>query len=510
MAEFDDPLLLSVLMDAAVDAIVIADASGEILRTNRAAAALFQHDPDAMIGQNVSMLMPEEMANRHGGIMAHHLTTGERAILDKSRDVIGLRADGTTFPLLLSLGRGETADGAIFVSIMHDRSHRRAMEQASERSQRMDAIGRMTGGIAHDFNNLLTVVIGNLELLENADLPDRQRNLLADALSAAEMGADLTSRLTIFARNSDLKPTVIDLGAQLRQSLGLLQHTIGSHCTIKTKADPNLWPMRADATQLQTAILNMAMNSQDAMKNGGVLSLEAQNIDIDDTYVAQELGVVPGRYVRLSVSDTGQGMTPDERAHALEPFFTTKPVGYGTGLGLPMVYGFVKQSGGHLTIYSELDEGTTVSLYFPVWEGELGALDAREADHPDAKSTPRNRIALIAEDDEKLRRLTETRLTELGFDCRSAGTADEAWEMLAQMTDVALVFSDMVMPGSMSGYDLAKRIAKERPDVAVLLTSGFSESVLRDRWAGDEFKMLRKPYRQADLQRAVYAVLEIE
>lgn len=510
MAEFDDPMLLRVLMDAAVDAIIIADANGKMLRVNRAAAALFRHDPAAMIGQNVSILMPEEMANQHDGIMGHHMVTGERSILDKARDVIGLRADGTTFPLLLSLGRGETDNGAIFVSIMHDRSHRRAMERASERSQRMDAIGRMTGGIAHDFNNLLTVVIGNLELLENADLPDRQRNLLSDALSAAELGADLTSRLTIFARNSEFKPVPIDLNQQLSQSLGLLRHTIGSHCTIKTKAEPKLWQMSADPTLLQTAILNMAMNSQDAMKDGGVLSLEAQNIDIDDTYVAQELGVVPGRYVRLSVSDTGQGMTPDERAHALEPFFTTKPVGHGTGLGLPMVYGFVKQSGGHLTIYSELGEGTTVSLYFPALERDEGTMGATEATQIDATDAPQMRVALIAEDDEKLRRLTETRLTALGFDCRSAGTADDAWEMLADMADVALVFSDMVMPGMMSGYDLAKRIATERPEVAVLLTSGFSEAVLHDRWVGDEFKMLRKPYRQADLERAVYAVLEIE
>ncbi len=506
MTEFDDPMLLNILLDAAVDAIIIADADGLMLRANRAAAELFRHAPEKMIGQNVSMLMPGDIASRHGGFLNHHLTTGERSILDKAREVTGLRGDGTTFPLLLSLGRGDTDQGPVFVSIMHDRTHRHAMQKASERSQRMDAIGRMTGGIAHDFNNLITVVIGNLELLEKANLSERQRNLLSDALSAAELGADLTSRLTVFARNSEYKPTPIDLHQQLTQSLGLLRHTIGSHCTIKTKSDPNLWPMAADPTQLQTAILNMAMNSQDAMTQGGVLSLEAQNIDIDAIYVAQELGVVPGRYVRLSVSDTGQGMTPDECAHALEPFFTTKPAGHGTGLGLSMVYGFVKQSGGHLTIYSELGQGTTVSLYFPA----LGkaATEAAGAKQPGSESAPPSRIALIAEDDEKLRRLSETRLKAIGFECRSAATADEAWSMLEKMPDVTLVFSDMVMPGTMSGYDLAKRIANERPEVAVLLTSGFSESVLRDRWAGDEFKMLRKPYRQVDLERAVYAVLE--
>lgn len=508
MADFDDPTLFGVLMDAAVDAIIIADANGRMLRANGAAGALFQYAPEAMVGQNVDILMPEEMAKHHGGFLAHHLKTGERSILDKARDVIGRRADGTTFPLLLSLGRSETDKGVIFVSVLHDQSARRAFEQAAERSQRMDAIGRMTGGIAHDFNNLLTVVIGNLELLENADLPDRQRALLSDALSAAEIGADLTSRLSIFARNSDLQPSIIKLDEQLAQSVGLLQHTIGSHCEIMTKADPDLWPMAVDATQLQTTILNLAMNSQDAMQDGGVLSLEAQNVDIDDKYVAQEVDVVPGRYVRLTVSDTGQGMTPEERGHALEPFFTTKPPGHGTGLGLSMVYGFVKQSGGHLTIYSEPGEGTTISLYFPALDEDAAPLvPSQEGDHISAKTAGKG-IILIVEDNEKLRRLSKLRLTALGFECETAATADEAWVMLAEMQDVALVFSDVVMSGTMSGYDLAKRIVRERPEIPVLLTSGFSESVLQDRWAGDEFRMLRKPYRQADLESAVQAVLE--
>ncbi|MBY4893872.1 response regulator [Rhodobacteraceae bacterium N5(2021)] len=508
MAEFDDPTLFGIVMDAAVDAIVISDAKGKLLQANDAAGILFQHAPEDLVGKDVALLMPNDLAEKHGDFMNHHMATGQQSVLGKSRRLVGKRADGSTFPLLLSLGSGETENGVVFVSIMHDCSDFRAMEQATERSQRMDAIGRMTGGIAHDFNNLLTVIIGNLELLESADLPDRQRRLLSDALSAAELGADLTSRLTVFARNSELEPTVLDLGKQLDQSMGLLRHTIGSHCEITTSASPDLWSMAADATQLQTAILNLVMNSQDAMTSGGTIALDAQNVEIDDTYVAQELGVVTGRYVRLSVSDTGKGMTPDERAHALEPFFTTKAVGYGTGLGLPMVYGFVKQSGGHLTIYSEPGEGTTISLYFPALAADQHTPDAPRAARPDPLAATGGGVVLIVEDDEKLRRLSKTRLTDLGYRCLTAETADVAWDILAERDDVVLVFSDMVMPGKMSGYDLAKRIAKERPEIAVLLTSGFSESVLRDRWAGEEFRMLRKPYRQAELERAVHAVLD--
>lgn len=510
MTEIDDPALLSILMDAAVDAIVVTDGDGRILRANRAAAEMFQRDSKAMIGADVGLLMPADMASRHGGLMAHHMLTGEHRVLGRSRDVEGIRADGTKVPILLSLGRADTDSGAIFVSILHDQTEQRAMQEAAERSQKMDAIGRMTGGIAHDFNNLLTVIIGNLELLDMADLTERQRGLLADALSAADMGADLTSRLSVFARKSDLKATAIRLDEQVEQSLALMRHTIGTHCRITARQQPGIWPVAADASQLQTAILNLAMNSQDAMEEGGVLSIETQNVSIDDTYLAQELDVAPGRYVRLTVADTGRGMTPEERSRALEPFFTTKAAGHGTGLGLPMVYGFVKQSGGYLTIYSEPGEGTSVSLYFPALEYDEITKQPPKPLRTTVRSVDRMQRILIVEDDEKLRRLTEERLAALGFVCVAAETADEAWDMLARDESIALVFSDMVMPGTMSGFDLAQRIARERPEVAVLLTSGFSETVLNDRWVGSDLKILRKPYRMADLEAAVYEALGSE
>lgn len=507
MGEIDDTLLLNALMKAAVDAMVISDEQGRILRVNQAAARLFQRDHDALIGENVSILMPEILAEQHAGFMKHHMETGNRKIIGRSRDVLGARSDGTTVPLLLSIGRADTDHGAIFVSIMQDKTDRHTMEEAVARSQRLDAIGRMTGGLSHDFNNLLTVIIGNLELLENADLTDRQRSMLADALSAAELGADVTSRLTAFARKSELQASVIDLNDQLGKSLALLQHSIGKHCKITAQSQPGLWPVMADAAQLQTAILNLAMNSQDAMPEGGILALETQNVTIDDEFMAQELDVVPGQYVRLSVSDTGQGMTATERAHALEPFFTTKAAGHGTGLGLSMVYGFVKQSGGYLTLYSEQGNGTTVALYFPALGQQNDTPGQDEAATEAVHIAPASGTILIVEDDANLRRLTKTRLSALGFDCMTCDTADAAWDVVSKGADIALVFTDMVMPGKLTGYDLAQRIAEAYPDIPVLLTSGFSETVMRDRWVGPEFPMLRKPYRQADLERAIYAVL---
>ncbi len=508
MPNMDDSALLRAMMEAAVDAIVISDASGTILRANAAASDLFGRNHDDMVGQDVGILMPGAIARLREAFGDTRMGGAKNSIIGTAREVDGERADGSTVPLLISVGRAEADDGPIFVSIMHDLTQRRSMEVAAERSQRMDAIGRMTGGIAHDFNNLLTVVIGNLELLGNADLSERHRTMLRDALSAAELGADVTSRLTAFARNSDLKPRPTDLGEEVEQSLGLLRHTIGSHCEIKAELDPALWPVSLDPSKFQTAILNLAMNSQDAMPDGGALTLDAQNAEIDDSYVAQELGVEPGRYVRVSVSDTGHGMPQQDRDRALEPFFTTKPAGEGTGLGLSIVYGFVKQSGGHLTIYSEPGEGTIVSLYFPVIEGRDVEHRVPRTELHGTANVGTNRTVLIVEDDERLRRLTVLRLTELGFTCVSAETADAAWTLLETEGDVSVVFADMVMPGAMSGYDLARRIAAERPQVAVLLTSGFSESVLQDRYIGNEFRMLRKPYRQEELEAAILALLD--
>lgn len=507
MSSVDDGALLVALLDAAVDAIIVSDQTGKISRTNQAAADLFRLTRDAMLGQNLRMLMPADMSVRHDGFMHHHLETGEERIIGIGRDVEGLRGDGTVFPLHLSVGKTEIAGEITFVGILHDLTRRRAAEDALVRSQRMDAIGRMTGGIAHDFNNLLTVIIGNLELLEMTETQAKSAVLISDALGAAELGADLTSRLLMFSRKSALHPEAIDLPETVEQSMALLRRTIGAHCVVDTSISDDLWQIQADPMQLQTAILNLALNAQDAMPHGGRISIEARNAVVDDNYLAQDVDVSLGDYVRLSVSDTGQGMTPEERERALEPFYTTKPIGKGTGLGLSMVYGFVRQSGGHLAIYSELGQGTTVSLYFPALVVDQGAKDA-----PDPETLPSlviagERLVLVVEDDPAVRRLSEARIIELGFKCIAAASGDEAVKIIEARDDISIVFSDLVMPGKLSGYDLAKLVSARRPQIKILLTSGFSEGMLRDGRIGPEFAILRKPYRQADLAKAIRTVL---
>ncbi len=505
MQALDDQAVLYALLDAALDGIIIADTGGRIIRTNPMAAELFGRTLEELTGANITTLMPDAIAQAHQGYMDHHLQTGEQQVLGMRRPVEGQRADGSTFPVQVALGKAQIEGQAVFVATLHDLSLRRAAEEAAARSQRMDAIGRMTGGIAHDFRNLLTVVIGNLELLDPALPPEKIEERIADALAAAELGADLTSRLVGFSRKQPMKAEQIDLNEGVETAMGLLKHTLSSRCTVEYVAGSDLWPVEIDPSQLQTAILNLALNSQQAMPDGGRIFIETRNIEIDDSYMAQELDVAQGKYVRLSVSDGGEGMSDENRAIALEPFFTTKPPGQGTGLGLSMVYGFVKQSGGHVTLYSEPGQGTTVALYFPVANQRAGTETAELAML--ARPSTAGKTILVVEDDDRLRRLSEARLNALGFRCHTAPNADQGWVMLQELADIDLVFTDMVMPGTMSGYDLAERIATQRPSLPVLITSGFSETLLKEGTVPRGMAVLRKPYRQSDLAEAVFAAL---
>lgn len=508
LTDVDDRELLVALLDAAVDAIIVSDKLGVIVRANQAAADLFRYPLDKFAGKNVRVLMPAAMAARHDGFMHHHLDTGEKRIIGIGRDVEGLRGDGSVFPLHLSVGKAEIEGEIAFVAILHDQTRRKAAEEAAARSQRLDAIGRMTGGIAHDFNNLLTVIIGNLELLDMAETSNKSKGLISDALQAAELGADLTSRLMVFSRQSPLRPQAIDLNEAVNQSLAMLKRTIRENCHLAVALADDVWPAHTDPSQLQTAILNLVINAQDAMPSGGKIILESCNAVIDDDYVAQEAEASPGNYVKLSISDTGTGMSPETRKRALEPFFTTKPLGQGTGLGLSAVYGFVKQSGGHMTIYSEEGQGTTISLYFPAAVAAGIAPTPAQTDAAPVTVIGTGQTVLVVEDDPGVMRLSQSRISNLGFTCITAPSADAAWDILTTRDDIALIFADLVMPGTMSGYDLAKRLSVERPQIKILLTSGFSEGLVRYGRLGPEYQILRKPYRQADLARAIQAVLD--
>jgi signal transduction histidine kinase/DNA-binding response OmpR family regulator len=356
-------------------------------------------------------------------------------------------------------------------------AERAKAEEALRQAQKMEAVGQLTGGVAHDFNNLLTVIIGGLDTIRRAKPEDetRIRRALDMALQGAQRATSLTTRLLAFSRRQPLAPRPLDLNHLVRDMTDLLHRSLGEQVELEGVLAPRLWTIEADQNQLESAILNLAVNARDAMPGGGKLTIETGNTALDESYVAIDAEVIPGQYVMISVSDTGSGMSAETLAKAFEPFFTTKEVGRGTGLGLSMVYGFVKQSGGHVTIYSEVGEGTTVKLYFPRYLGgaradEVGA----EADAPRGSV---GEVVLLVEDNDDVRSYSAMILSELGYGVVEAADADAALAVLSGDQRIDLLFTDVVLPGR-SGRALADEAEKLRPGLKVLFTTGYSRNAI--------------------------------
>jgi PAS domain S-box-containing protein len=499
---------LQAVLDTAVDGIILIDANGSILTFNPACERLFGYQPSDVIGQNVKMLMPPAYSDHHDAYISNYKRTHDPKIIGIGREVFAQRKDGTVFPIYLSVGEARQEDQPIFVGIINDLTDRRATEDRLRRSQRMEAIGQLTGGIAHDFNNLLAIVLGNLELLlETADLSIDVRALALEAMDASERGAELVRRLLAFARKQQLEPRAFNLNERLPDIVQLLGRTLGEAVQIDTRGSEDLWEALADPTQVDDAIVNLAINARDAMPDGGNLIIETENVFLDSEYADQHLDVTAGEYVMLAVTDTGTGMTPDVAARALEPFFTTKPAGRGTGLGLSQVYGFVKQSGGHVSIYSESGHGTTVKLFLPrstMAEVELPPERARGGSLPNGSET-----ILVVEDNPDVRRLVRRQLTELGYSVHEAGNGPEALTLLRSRLPVDLMFTDIIMPEGMTGYELAGLARDSRPDLKILFTSGYTAiGAAQDHDRGD-VPLLSKPYRKSELAHFIRSALDV-
>ena len=375
-----------------------------------------------------------------------------------------------------------------------------------QQSQRLEAIGQLTGGVAHDFNNLLTVVMGNAELLvEQSEGQPAQRLLAEMIVSAAQRGASLTQQLLAFARKQALSPKPTDVNQLIAAMDPMLRRTLGEHIEIELIRAAGLWQGMVDQGQLENALLNLCLNARDAMRSGGRLTIETANTVIDQAYADTHADVKPGQYVLLAVSDTGQGIAPENLEQVFQPFFTTKEKGKGTGLGLAMVYGFVKQSAGHVNIYSELGLGTTVKLYLP---RALGA--SAEATKPGEPVVPvgGKETILVVEDDEMVRRYACQQLRSLGYRVIDVDNGVTALAMIGQRTDFDLLFTDVVMPGGMNGRALADAARELRPGLRVLYTSGYTENAIVHHGRLDPgVLLLAKPYRLADLARAIRAAL---
>lgn len=503
-----EELVLPTLLATTPDAVLVSDGDGIIQLSNAAAGKLFGYDPADFVGKSVNILMPRALAERHDGFIRRHLETGQKRVIGRGRIVEGQRRDGTTFPVHASVGQTTYLGAPVFVGVLHDLSKRANAEDALARSARLDAIGQMTVGIGHDFNNILTVVIGNLEMLRDRATAQIDHAMLDDALEAAKLGAVLTSDLNSFSRRSRTHFQVIDANAACRSAVSLIKRTFNARYDIVVELDETLPVVLADCTQLQAALINIALNARDAMPDGGTLFLGSDLVTIDDNYIAQELDVAQGTYVRISVTDTGMGMGPETQQRIFEPFFTTKPIGQGTGLGLAIVHGFVRQCDGHLTVYSEIGHGTTIALYFPTID--------------DAPTPPQNmrnlnirrdtagRTILVVEDNPQVRKLTSARIRELGYHVREADCGETAAEILRQVPDVDAVFTDLVLPGDIDGLKLARHIAQHYPELPVLLTSGYAEVILNHADEDIGHDILHKPYRQSDLSSALSSLFAKE
>jgi signal transduction histidine kinase len=477
-------------------------------------------------------------------------TGAGRALMDEAREIIGRMLDveyrtqadrRTRLEALASwLGYGVVGSGAMFLALaafaamnayrqmarlvgsrdelrasnrqlVEEGARREALADQLRQSQKMEAMGQLTGGLAHDFNNMLSVIIGSLTLIKRrlargeADVG----KYVDSALEAADRAANLTHRLLAFSRRQPLAPQPVDVNKLVAGMSDLLRRTIGEQIRVETVLAGGLWRTRVDRGELENAILNLAVNARDAMADGGRLTIETANCHLDDTYASAHVEVPAGQYVLVAVTDNGCGMPPDVRAMAFDPFFTTKGVGKGTGLGLSQVHGFVKQSGGHVKIYSEPGDGTTIKLYLPRFHGTEQAAMERSTDRP----MPRGDIdtlILVVEDDERARQVTAESLRELGYSVVHADGAASALEILAAHPDVRLLFTDIVMP-DVNGRKLAEEAVRRVPGIKVLYTTGYTPNAIVHNGIVDPgVQLISKPFTLEQLARKVHAVLDGE
>ncbi len=399
----------------------------------------------------------------------------------------------------LDIYKRQVSTGGFIIGVA-DQTERLHAEAIARQTQKMEAIGHLTGGVAHDFNNLLQIISATLDLTvvdQDVRGNSRLRGRLQDAIAAVERGARLTAQLLAFARRQALEPKSIDLGRVIRDMSDILRRTLGETIQVETIVVGGLWNTLADPNQIENVIINLAINARDAMPDGGKLTLEVANAHLDDLYAASHSEVTPGQYVMLAVTDTGTGMTPEVMNRVFEPFFTTKPEGKGTGLGLAQTYGFTKQSGGHIKIYSEINHGTTIKIYLP--RTRLEAEIIGKNDHPPAHGGSEH--ILVVEDDDGVRTAVVDMLVEMGYRVSHAANAESALALLKDQS-LDLIFTDVVMPGNTSTREFTRRAREMYPKVLVLYTSGYTQNaIVHNGKLDDDAVLLSKPYRKDELAR---------
>lgn len=496
------------VLDASPNAIIAIDSSGRITYVNPQTEVAFGYSRDELLGQTIERLLPRDAADRHVAQRSGVFARPRARALGIGLDLAGRRKDGTEFPVEISLTPVELDDGLHIFATVVDITARKAAENQLLQAQKLESIGRLAGGIAHDFNNVLFAIKGYAELLTE-DLgparrdrfdPDEALRSVEAINTAATRAASLTAQLLAFSRRQVVQPEVLELNAAVASIEPMLRPLIGAHVELVVRTGPGTGRLRADHSQLDQILVNLVINARDAMPDGGTITIETGNVDLDAAYALDHLEVVPGPYVYLTVSDTGLGMDLETREHIFEPFFTTKELGHGTGLGLATIYGVVRQAGGHIYLYSEPGLGSSFKLYFPRVDAPASAVQAPHL----PQSMTGSGAVMVVEDESSVREMTSVVLRRAGYDVTPVSDGAEA---LARLTDmespIDVLVTDVVMPG-MSGIDLAERVIDRLPAAGVVLLSGYNAETLDlNRVIQRGALFLSKPVTSTDLLDAV-------
>jgi PAS domain S-box-containing protein len=500
-------LLFNRLVSGIADyAIFMLDTDGRVLTWNKGAQRIKGYAPEEIIGRSLGVFYTPE--DRAAGI--HQQALRIAAATGKfEAESWRVRKDGTRFYANVVLDALRDDKGELFgyAKITRDMTERRAMEEQLAQSQKLEAVGLLTGGVAHDFNNLLTVIIGNLDIIAHAaSTPERRARAVELAKRSAQRAATLTQQLLAFSRRQPLNPKPEDVNRLVAGASELLRPLLGESIALETVLSGGLWLTDVDANQLESALVNLALNARDAMPGGGKLTIETANAHLDEMYRSQgNLDVALGQYVQICVTDTGTGMDKDVLNHAFEPFYTTKPIGQGTGLGLSQVYGFVRQSGGNVKIYSEVGHGTTVKIYLPRIASNKVPKVERELERAPIGGSE---TILLVEDDRDVREFAGDTLRELGFNVIEASDGARALDFLTRNPTIDLLFTDVGLPG-LNGRQLAEKARALRPELPVLFTTGYARNAIVHQGRLDEgVQLLTKPYTREQVAARIREILD--
>lgn len=509
-----------IILQNSHDAFIAVNPDGRITDWNAKAEKTLGWAAAEAVGKDLAeLIIPPEFRAMHNAGFRRFLDTGKATIINRVVEVNALHRSGNLIPIELAIAGFRVESGYAVSAFIRDISERKlaqrleaertqALEDARtalQHAQKLEAVGKLTGGVAHDFNNVLQVIGGNIQLLQHQlDGDANAEKRLGNMLTAVDKGAKLSAQLLAFARRQPLQPVVLNPSRTVRGMDDLLQRAMGESVNIRTIVDDGLWNTLVDPGQLENVILNLALNARDAMPDGGTLTIELKNATLDQAYARSQTELAAGDYILLAISDTGAGMTREVMDQAFEPFFTTKPTGSGTGLGLSMAYGFVKQSGGHIRIYSEVGIGTTMRIYLP----RCVSNEAPVRSHETEAIVGGDETILVVEDDIAVQTAVVGMLKELGYQVLKADNGDEALHIIKSGTAIDVLFTDVVMPGALSSPQLARAAREILPELAVLFTSGYTRNALISGGRIEEgVQLLSKPYRREQLAQKIRQVL---